>query len=518
MKLRHLKKRLSILLAFCLLFTLVSCTKQPYENTPSPERDVALVNENISDYYIIPAGEQNICVDKYGNEIMRGKYMFFLVDLFTNKPMYIVLEKYISSTTPDIPVEVHSALYSLDGTLLIDWMPIRFSAGFDGYIVAVSGSEQSILNNQKSALLHPITHDVINMDVISLRAINNSYLSILSSDNTIAYVINSSKKILPISTPSFPYPYTHLEVWNDYYIASYKIFKNDESYSYYSNGYALLDSNFQMCYDFEEVGYPINAGDDILILSKTSASSNYFRVFDVAQNDFVFSGKKYTYYDGALYIETVNPNSSEPARMYLATVNKKLLTDFYSFLIPSCDADEYYANYFYGVQENSNIIALLNREGTVLKEIQIENAFAIYKIASNRFSISARTPDYPEDAYYAWRIPKTLVDENLEEIPLQYQYYSFQSISNQYIVGMRPHPQNEELALYDVLDFDGNIILESASYIFRFSDDYLVVNIGTSAGIINNKGEWVYKTSFYAFLEDEKWWSNYYFNPYYENY
>jgi hypothetical protein len=489
MKNNLLKKVLCITLLFAFMLTLASCTSEGGTNNPAPGSAPPMV-------FAFSNGNETIIINEKGQEVMRGKSLQVLTNLGeggTVAQYFIVAMQYEVEGYDEYgyPNETtYTALYDSDGNLLIPYDECFYEPGYGDYLVRYPNDYYYYYytENTGTHLVNPFTGDRIE-NIHSVSVYRD--MVVLHEYSGIAYISDFEGNVLD----TFPADmhFTRLSPYEGYYIT--------ESYESSSGNYnaILWDSQFNQLTRVYNYDISYSGGYFICI----DAYNSGVEIFDPSTGETIIpnTNDNITYYNGEIFItyayrdnimrrvsdDSIIVRSSETFAYYLP--ENRIVDRFYY-----ADGDVVYA-----LDASGNELASIGLSGVADYGISVFSDDFVYIRTSN-----SAYGEYQDDSM-------VLTDENLCFIdtgPASYYYmYGFETPSGEkYIIAQKENslsPGYYQSSLCDVLDENGNRILENLKWAYYLGGDCMYVESGFYVGIMRVDGTWVYKTSMFTGIEEE---------------
>ena len=502
MKYSFFKKMSCLLLSFALALSLAACGNGgnggSSGGTPAPN------TANTNTFFQISAGGDDIIIDSAGNEVMRGDNLRIIYNsnpYGEAAPWFIVAERYevTGYDEYDWPVyTVYSALYDMQGVLLQSYGEGNFYSGFGDYVQYENYNGWAYRESTYiSYLLNPYTGEEAHAGIYYF-SLQDTCIVMYATDGSVAYITDFDGVVLD-DYPAY-IQYDFISQHEGYFIAGL--------YDEYRNyRHVLLDSTFNaisgMYYSnifYCAPGYFICRNRD-----------GFTDVLDPVLQEVVFSGSNISYYDGELYIFESGgihflcrvADNAELAR----TANG------FQYLFAE-DGSPPEIFFFQGsdsiyVHEPQETIRIINRSGDIIAEANFPTLSEYGTSSQAGSNLIIITEEPAENGYYNYAC--YIINGQLQIISptdRSYHYiYLAEQAAGEYYIATRSNPIGAPGYdyLYDILDADGNIVLENFQYAyFLIGGEFLYVEWGFSKGIIDVNGNWLYQASIFDSTVDER--------------
>lgn len=466
-----------VIAAAASLLLLASCSSpvfQPLASSGPDGSSASQLDSPVSELediriLLMRLGDETRIVNTAGKLMFAGRNLDLLYDLFTGEPRFIVQRRYEKLSEDEngwvTESEVYSTLYDLEGTLLRDENKVEYNAAFGDYLIswAPNGNGKLFRFSTGEIVLENISYALRMGDYVSVYDEESNPLILVDADGNLmeARAVNCYESSNP-----------------DYYV----------SYSREGDAYGLLDRTLEevlpQAYERLQV-----VGDYILTwdgtMSKALRLSDRTEVFSI-------DGWVLIYYDGEAGII----QSEDYGNCWLIDGKGEILSN------DACDyinagAEFYPAEAF--VAERLGAGLLLNQQGAVLAQ---KPGGYFNELSSGLYALTWST----QDAEGNHVSHSCVLDENGNTVIPEGRYNWLNScydrsgpcglLTGTYRTGRGSY-------LTDLLDADGRILLSGLNSVDQISGDYLVVKRGFSAGIMDLKGNWLYRTSTFQSLDDE---------------
>lgn len=479
------RKHLSFLFAITIFLSLfTSCNLFQNNGTIQPTP---------AQCYVVPTSSTSILIDKDGNEIMQGEDLELLTPSFQEEigsaaltawdlPSYVAARRFTPSSETEFEAtlsDVSSALYSVDGALLVDWQPYIYQPAFGKFLLRQTGQRYSTLyferyDTTSSALFDPTTGEIVLEDVHTVIPLGNTHVALLKKDGTVHGIMDMDGN----KVAGFPFTdaYTNIEKCGDYYLSTNSVT--------YQN--CLLDNQFQ----------PIDLPYDDIYYFSTGyfcARSNSYSVYEILESDsldVIAVADDFSYFDGAFYIST-NWNDDTPFSNTLYTIDGvEVLTHEGGIRPIDLDGDGIADRFYYSVVQDE--IIAIDQEGNIVAQKTYPYAWLPMQLRGDILRISGGRP-FAQDHEYFY-----LVDDDLNLLaPVEFgyeYYYYFPTKTANYLIAEHLTFEIDYSDFYVLLDTNGTVLCEQIDHIYSADDDRLVIEKDGYVGLIDPTGTWIYKT------------------------
>lgn len=497
----------SVTLALLIvLSTFSGCT--PSENNGAS----AGVVEATPWHYIIPTETADILVDQDGNEIMRGEHLNLLTSYVT---VTISAPRYVSSYTylKEDDVDVHgddfsSTLYSVDGTLLLPTTQGRYVEAFGDYVIHTNldsyyyekGVDKS---TYYSNLINVTTGEIVYENIRSAEPLSNGLYALRQIDETLLGIVdvNASEVFGFPLEKYFDGFYPHGDYYSTWWRDPTDPNFNSLQSSYF---YTILNSQFEPILPEDDQISRISyiAGPYFLIGYHDGAT----QAFNADTQELVGSMPTLSYFDGEIYFfhseELYDTHYRENYVMGKYNENDPfpIAASMIRYYDDSGDNAFPIPNTFAFIDFFTNDICVIDRDGTITASIP-SNALGMYFVSPNRIIASSLYVDGTRLQGHH------LLNDDLQVLTDPSSNYEdiYQSQNNPYLVAYTYHPADDpadDIRFFDLLDFDGNVLVADLQSIIWQTDDRLVVEWNGEVGLIDYYGNWVYKVDPSATVTD----------------
>ena len=492
MKNNLLKKVLCIALFFAFVLNFAACTNAGTNNGGGI---VIAANDAAPPIFVVYAGDDVIVVDENGDEVMRGPNLHVIQNPGENGTIaqcFIEDRQYLLNGYDEYgyPSEiVYSAIYDINGNLLLPFEEGYYSEGYGNYL----GHFSWYYSGGDPYMVNPFSGEIIENATVVF--VHNSIAVIYNADYEFAFTTDFNGNIIESFPVSADMQLCGVMQYDDYFVTEYYFGDSNEN-----RNYIIWDSQFNQI--------------SLAYSNSVMYSNGYFMcrntpqgatdVFDPVLKEIIFThseGGTLTYFDGELYIYRVDYTDylcKVEGGTILAQTNSHFEYDtFTSNALPSL---------FYYIDETEGMVYAINRNG---EEVGALSAPGIQGYGLGILTGNRRVATVHD---YSGYLPSQslLLDENLNIIETETSGYSFINIlslrNENYLVTSRENPLSPGIyynSLQDIIDLDGNIIISNLSYVYYLGGGYMRVESGFYAGIMHLDGTWLYKTSIFTNIEDE---------------
>ena len=469
-------------------------------------------------------------IDRYGNEIAAEETSYTEHRLYDHttadaEPRYIVrTREEVIYDENNRPRKIWwSSLYDLAGNMLIDWEQMTYQFAFGEYIIR-QGRNQDMtwvggeLDDFHSALYHVPTGREAHHGTFGTSRLDNGNFLLTGSwwQAPIAIVDIHGEIVAELPEQQF----YNIHPWDNYLIAS--SVNPSEMRGNERDGAHLLDSDFNILFSADWISSPspwVTRGN-YLMFSSGERGGIY-----CPRHGVVFVADDFTsiqYFDGELAIVETWGSSMGLTLVALTTDSPSItvsteklaaepppghveLAGGVSWLIPgTTDDNNAPAEKFIGILDEK--IVLIDRTGNEIASTEVIPFIQhVYELTEGFYSYTVSN----SLLHYS---PTGLLDPNLEVLIPHSAYYGFSIFQHQceswdaqrtqdIIFGVRnlktrPH-------LLDVLDLNGNIIIDNVIRIYDVGPDRIALRRGFSIGLMDFSGNWITRRSIFGTLIDD---------------
>ena len=485
-KMHH--RLITIMLCFVLAFSLTAC----YGNNNSGQTNTEL-RPAPPMLFTVNNGNETIIVNENGEEVMRGQFISLITNMGENGVVahYFIAKEHHElvgySNEYGYPLfNTYSTVYDGRGTVLLTDVEGHYRAGYGNYLLYSVPSYLIEEWENSQYLTNPFTGDVIeNISYIDIY----SNIVALHSYDYFTYLTDFEGNV-PQNYPTDLH-FSSIEKYGDYYITEYYVDGNLNTIAW--------DSQFNQLtrvygYDIEYIGgYFICKDSYDGSVEIYDPIADEIIIPDVPYSIFYYNGEVYAYYTqfGA-YIRKVADNS------IIASVN---IWD-----LGYRPTQTGIINRFY--YQVGDIIYAIDASGNEIARVQLPNStgYGIEMLCENLFYTQAQY-----EASNGQQVSRmVLIDENLNVLDIgtaDYMYMeSFTTSDGEtYITAIKSNDVANAYnsILFDVLDAQGNLLVENLKSVRYEGGEYLYVESGFYVGIMRLDGTWLYKASIFNNVEDE---------------
>lgn len=475
------------------------------------------IDARIDRYYTIYSEDYNTAntwiFDADGELRQADECFTVLYDALTGAPQCKV--RYRLEATGEVDengnaaVQDMSALYDMDGNQLHDWQPCYYQRGFGDFIIRHSRAlmfyEDTLPDDYSSVLWNYKTASTHMEDVGQVVSIENGKAVVLTNAlQDPLGVMDKNGKALSGFPVADGYHYIS-EGWTDYIIAS--------SRPLFAEGDNSGESYFLLTRDFEEVlhhDYLYTGQSDKYLCYHDNADTPDFSggliTADGTEVLRILSGEYICYFDNDLAIIESGSydDESTPVRRRLVEIESG------EALLQDCEILELSASYNTpGVRPNSFItytdgtLRVVDRRGKVTAEQALAGVSYVEYLSDGLYRCSIRegegycdtvlndklNPIVPKDRYLNIYQATDWSGNDIEQYPLL--------VAQRRIVG------SEWGTISDILDTDGNVLLQGLNQVYQVGPNRIAVKKGFDAGLMDFEGNWIVRRSIFANWMDD---------------
>ncbi len=503
----HYKKHLSVfLLAFVVLF-MASCNAN--EKEPIASNNPTIEISGAEDYFIIPIGAHSIVIDQNGNEIMQGEHLTLLTHFTSNSlPLYICEKRYekIDENEYGAPIsKTYSTLYYTNGSLAVAETECLYKPAFGKYVLQTNIlADYAYFEEDDDAyysnIIDPATGDVLYENVKWLSFLEDDVIALYNKSDSLVAIVNTNGEVL--AGGPFLMDYKSIQKYGNYYIVAYAP-SGSSIYDTTTWIYQVWDETFAPATkEYDQISYTAST----YFITYNDADYRVKYVLDASTGNVVFQEKDLVYYDDDLYIKQTNVNDQTiNTTNHLYRTSGELLVSA-DYLTKICNEDSV-ATSFCIIEDDTGFLYTIDRNGNEIA--RNETIFAT--------NVSTFLPGLVAVEFYQTSSKESstinIVNENLTVLlhgkSLSYMPYYFSTSAN----AARPYEIVQFYTYsftYDVIDLNGNVLIDNVLEVYDYSNEYLVIEKGFYVGLVDLNGNWVYKTSrFNGTIDDETFFDTY---------
>lgn len=437
------------------------------ESSGTEEQNAPLLSFRIQD--------ETFIVNTAGKEILSGKNLWLIQDLFTNEAPFITKSRYEAvKRDEDGWIEQHrtfTTVYDRNGKEIQSETEGDLNAVFGDYVVWMESNDS--INGK---LVRRSTGEVLFNDVNSAAKLGSSYV-----------VVYHNTEGAPPTLVDANGTFSELEDFYSFYTSG------DPNYfvslRMQDAGTGLIDAQLREVLPPVYVTVQVTNG---YALTWDGAESEVWRLPE-AEKIRTIGGEKIQYFDGEVMVLC---NEDYNDDYYLADASGEPLTQPGSYLFYAGN-NESPVKAFCSSGSGSSAI-LYGRDGTLLYEK--ENA-SIVPVSSDRFVVSWAVETGEGDSIRYDSHCLVLNEKGEEVIPEgTYQWISNWGIDGTCIAAFHG---GRTSGLYDLLDPECKVLLSDLKWVESAGNGYYLVEKGFSEGIMDKDGNWIYQTTQFRTLDDE---------------
>ena len=489
MKNKMHNKLIHIMLCFVLAFSLTACNNNNNGGQVGTETNTAPPM-----MFAVYSGNETIIVGENGEEVMRGQNLFLITNTGEGG---IVSQYFIMWQRRELagyhdeygyPIEdIYSTVYDSNGNILLAEENGYYGYGYEDYISHYPYNYHTdAVGNTGRYIINPFTGE--KFEGVDYAEVLESII-VYHNEDSVAYVTDFEGNI-PENYPAH-LRFSYIEQHGNYYVT--------EMYEDGSYNTILWDAEFNQLtrvYDYD-IDY---VGEYFICRDTYNGSAEIYNPKTGEVIRPVVSSPIF-YYNDEIYIYRTQDNA------YIRRVaDDSIIARVNPYSISYRTTQGHVPNSFY--YQDGDMIYGIDASGNEFASAQFPNIteYAVQVLSENLLSV--RTWYQADNGQ---RTNKAiLVDGNLNIIDTGTTNYSYMELfttpsGEEYIIAIKPHVilSEEYSTLYDVLDAQGNLILENLEWTRYEGGEYLYVESGFYVGIMRLDGTWVYKASIFTSLEEE---------------
>lgn len=492
--------RRTLALAMCIALLLTGCTFLPARDSSStPQQNLGTPYTGpvapAAELYALSVGgdewsgnNQVTVLTRDGEVAMQGRGLQLLRDNFTGLTQAIAKVRH-EPQPGAADATTFSALYDLEGNLIADWQPVTYIGGFGNYVEAIHMND-----GEYFASLYNIQTRQSNYRFSYLTPLSGQKTALYSSDNGLLGILDAEGN----------------EIWG---------FPADAHYTWVSTAgnmvllqrenpdcTLVLDEDLNVIWESDSSGFVEIYGEYASRYLNNGETSQIFTLSGGEPVHTLNPGEYLYYFDGDVMLYS---KSDTDFSYHMANAQGEPLWEDCTFIQPACPDGEYSAEYFLACKDN--MLMLLDAQGKIVQQRPCSPSTLYATYLDNMFSVQAEEEISTEEGSF-YEASCELLDMELN--PLQ-PYGKYETIFTTYMPGgaatapyysalqQRNGHYSYNHILYDLLDADGNVLLENIRVMQECGNDRFVVFWGFDCGLIDESGTWLYRTSAFGVLEDE---------------
>ncbi len=473
------------ILAAALALLLTSCGGglfPPETSDPAGSSGESVVPETVlpgtEEPRVLPVSVdgQILIADTNGNEIFAGRGVYLLPDIFTNEPAYIVKRRYESMDRSEddwvIDAKIFSTLYDLTGKELRPERECMYVTAFGDYLVSVE-------NAYRGGMLERVSTGERLLDgVVYTSILGQKYVALSDADSEPMAWIDREGNFRDVG-----------DFWSCYQSG------NPDYYITHDRDYTLqgvVDQNLETVLPLAYQSLNV-VGDYILTWDGTTSQA---LLLPECREVLALEGRRLNYFDGEVGI--AGAGADDWGYQLVDARGEPLHEEAFDYFLPD------YANApclaFATTDQYGNAV-LLDRQGRVLLR---QAGASVTPLLRDRYLLSWWEQDSGEGA--AAGVSHCMVLDSKGGTVVPDGRYSWISQvwgmdgSSGYLQGAS---ESSGYSVLDLLNADCSLRISGLREIYGISGDYISVQKGFSAGIMDLDGNWRYKTSIFHSISDE---------------
>ena len=477
------------------------------EEKPAPAYD----DDNKS-VYVLDTGSKDVLLDHSGNVLLEGKDLEILLNWETKEQFYVIDRRIVAKSGQD-PVYTE-ALYTLDGSMLIDHDSVSYSAVANGFVVCnnvtfsvdgyygYTGDADRYLLDLTTMKKLKLPDDAGYFTVIwdKYLAYGNYETNSLLIIDFDGYEVFSMENASPVTMP-----------WNDYLLLRYG---GDNGEHVMDKDLGIIYSGMEMC--LAEMTPQTIIMDDFVISSDGEVLDDYSWIVPYKQ--------QVKYYDDEIAVIAFWDDEGKFNTVLLNRSFDYLNEGVYDYLI-KLPYGVGRAEKFVAVRDNE--IISIDRDGSISVLNDSKTFLRLEAMPGDKIMCVYINDDDANKSLQWWQMPAgaMILDKNgtvLIDIPpaskpgvrseielwgaisniVGYSGYSYDSENSFCLLVRKYNADRWDMSTIDVYGMDANLIVNNASAIHSVDKDRLLLTHGFSVGMMDLDGNWLYKTSAFDLLEE----------------
>ena len=454
--------------------------------------------------YTIPTNETDWTsvnywtIDRDGNTINKDEQYDVLYDVMTGEPQCLVRTDEVANGKDEygnVTSTTFSALFDLDETLLHDWEECRYVQGFGNFVIRRTGDYynlessdgiQSVLWNFKTGAAH--TENVFWTESLS----ENEALMSDGNDNLIGVVDKSGTMI---SEVSYQGQYVYARAWNDYILAR-TVGQEGEFDKIYLLNEALEPllsySTLQESWEGKVLYYEDRA--EGIAEAKGIINVSGEELYRLPQ------GESVSYFNENVAI-TFSDNSTLQNHRIINLKTGTVLSEGEGEVVCNMNIENGKHNELFLIITNSSL-QVLDTDGwrSEVKDVQGANFGEILNNGFIRIMTNSADDSYSDmllDSELNVIVPSGVYDyiRQVSKWSGGKEYFGNALICEKY-------QNNNFRSSIDILDPQGNILVEGLNAVYDSGPNRLAVRKGFDMGLMDWQGNWIVKRSIFSELQD----------------
>lgn len=425
-----------------------------------------------------------------------------------------------------------TALYDLEGILLCDWDEVSYESGFDDYIVRREARQMDMIEEIKPGFsrgLWSLTEKKLVLpEAVSVEVYDEQ--SYLVSDNMNRLLGRVDRKLNPLGEFPVKENFYSASVWGGYIAVTtqdpYRWYREENENSSEkptkNQKDFLLTKDYQVVLEKKRVHATFyQAYSEKLVMCEEKGVQQLYSMSEKKVVKEWEKGMWLNYFDDEVIMlrkdKIVPSDQNDRFISWLETVDGERLTEDYRMMEPvqaeGLSMRNTPAIGFIGVRDGR--IELLDRKGKVTKQVEMPNVILVSPYGETGYIYGVELKDESgktiTDQWGTAITREGLLDKDLRVvIPAEkYQFLNPQHIWNgnkmkitNLLSGYYTMPGNR-VSRCDLVDTSGKVIAAQLTMVGQIGEDRVQVTKGFEQGLMNFKGEWIYKQSLFHALEDE---------------
>ena len=445
-------------------------------------------------------------VDRNGKTIPEDKQFTVLYDILTGEPQCLVKTRYEETGRDEygyVQTNEYSALFDLAGKLICDWDSYYYHSGFGDYLVRFSANippDDWTGYMGRYDLWNFKTGESFGRDVSTIRRLANGIVLLLDDTSRPLGTVDGSGNIIS----GFPLPeqYAYAWPWNGYVFAS--------THSYYTDN-LLPERYFLLTPDFKQIlSYDLldtRSNDEVLKFADGVGTNKIRSGIVTTKGEEIYYVPDYKlvqYFDKDIVVTRTKEYTTytDPERYRIERISDGAV------LIE--DVQRFSYDYSYEKIEIEKVLAYrdgylyaIDKKTGDIKQKEMQGVSYIETFSTGMFLVSIMTEDYS--------FSEMLINGDLQEITSQGQYLNLrqsirwkgETLENYNVIVAEKYDQKRNVYYRDLLDMEGNLILQGLNDVFGVGPDRIAVRKGFSVGLMDWDGNWIVKRSIFSELQND---------------
>lgn len=460
------------------------------------------------------ASKAALVLDQYGNIIPEDKQFTVLYDMLTGEPQCQTLEVVENTGKVNeyggIIVKRSTALFDKDGNQISEYMDIGHHAAFGDFVILAESNWQN--DTEKTTALKGlwnfktgklVLEDVGRLDIYDAekKLFVASKASNDISAGEIIGIIDETGAL--ISTPKTDEKYWLDNTLNGMIIASkiQEIVDGEQNIDEKPNTQsAIFTKDFEQVFTAERIWSSdwTLYGDYITYTNDQTTyicNYNFNTCFEYDRDDFV------NYFDGECMIKFSRDSFTGESTYSLNDVDSNILADNLAEIYPIVEESDKRipAESFLAIDKKG--IYIYNRKGEII-ETKLQNDITSCSYLGGGYITYIL--DTGKTGLLDLKLKTVVEPDKYNSISRGYSMQGgFYNQNDKFYYCSYNLDSNERISRIDLLDSSFKPIISNISSYFRASDDLIAIEKGFSMGLIDYKGNWIFKHSIFSEFEME---------------